>query len=190
MSTCHSCLYAGSGLWLEDFAGQRYLDAVSSWWVTSLGTRTRASTPPSSPSWKLEHVILAGFTHEPVIALSEPGQGGASGSHALLLRGQRLLGVEVAAKMSFHYWRNTGPHGQTAFHHTCEQLSRRDPGRPCLGRRRALQGDLSALLMDVRVVGSPDCFARVPGETWVEHSIERFALMEEALARHHEERRP
>ena len=35
-------LRGGSGVWLEDFAGKRYLDGISSWWVILFG---RANTP-------------------------------------------------------------------------------------------------------------------------------------------------
>ena len=63
----------GQGAWLEDFAGKRYLDAISSWWVNLFGhCQRRASTPRLREQLeRLEQVILAGFTHEPVIELSE-----------------------------------------------------------------------------------------------------------------------
>ena len=62
----------GSGVWLEDFAGQRYLDAISSWWVNLFGhSNPRINAAVAAQLGNLEHVILAGFTHEPVIQLSE-----------------------------------------------------------------------------------------------------------------------
>src|SRR5450755_1739501 len=62
----------GEGVWLEDFAGQRYLDAVSSWWVNLFGhANPRINAAIRAQLEELEHVMLAGFTHEPVIALSE-----------------------------------------------------------------------------------------------------------------------
>ena len=62
----------GEGVWLYDFDGRRYLDAVSSWWVNLFGhghPRIKRRHRPSSIG--LEHVMLAGFTHEPVVELSE-----------------------------------------------------------------------------------------------------------------------
>src|SRR5262245_19434551 len=100
----------GQGVWLEDFAGKRYLDAVSSWWVNLFGhSNPRINAAVASQLEHLEQVILAGFTHEPVIELSEA-------LTAVVPRGLTRCfyadngssAVEVALKMSFHYWRNEG----------------------------------------------------------------------------------
>ncbi len=98
----------GEGVWLIDFEGKRYLDAVSSWWVNLFGHgNPRISAALKDQIDRLEHVMLAGFTHEPVVELSErlaklTGLGhtfyGSDGASA----------VEIALKMSFHYWRNSG----------------------------------------------------------------------------------
>ena len=60
------------GVWLYDFDDHRILDAISSWWVNLLGhghPRIKAALRDQLDT--LEHVMLAGFTHEPVVALSE-----------------------------------------------------------------------------------------------------------------------
>ena len=99
----------GKGAWLFDHQGKRYLDAVSSWWVNLFGhANPRINAALKDQLDKLEHAMLAGFTHEPVVQLSEQ----------LATRTQGQLGhcfyasdgasaVEIALKMSFHYWRNT-----------------------------------------------------------------------------------
>ena len=62
----------GEGVWLEDFEGNRYIDAVSSWWVNLFGhANPRINAAIREQTEQLEHVILAGFTHEPVVRLSE-----------------------------------------------------------------------------------------------------------------------
>src|ERR1700726_287381 len=62
----------GKGAWLYDFEGHRYLDAISSWWVNLFGhANARINAAIVAQLESLEQVILAGFTHEPVIALSE-----------------------------------------------------------------------------------------------------------------------
>ena len=62
----------GDGMWLVDFDGNRYLDAISSWWVNLFGhANPRINAALNDQLGRLEHVILAGFTHEPVVQLSE-----------------------------------------------------------------------------------------------------------------------
>lgn len=62
----------GEGVWLEDFEGKRYIDAVSSWWVNVFGhANPRINQRIKDQVDQLEHVILAGFSHQPVIELSE-----------------------------------------------------------------------------------------------------------------------
>ena len=62
----------GEGAWLYDFDGRRYLDAISSWWVNLFGhANPRINAALNDQLDALEHVMLAGFTHEPVVELSE-----------------------------------------------------------------------------------------------------------------------
>src|SRR6059058_3606243 len=62
----------GSGAWLYDFDGRRYLDAVSSWWVNLFGhANGRINAALIDQLGELEHVLLAGFTQRPVVVLSE-----------------------------------------------------------------------------------------------------------------------
>ena len=65
-------IHCGNGVWLEDFAGKRYLDAISSWWVNLFGhAHPVINAAIREQLERVEHVMLAGFTHEPVIRLSE-----------------------------------------------------------------------------------------------------------------------
>ncbi|MGL6041852.1 MAG: aminotransferase class III-fold pyridoxal phosphate-dependent enzyme, partial [Deefgea sp.] len=62
----------GDGVWLYDMDGHRYLDAVSSWWVNLFGhNQPRIKAAITAQMDQLEHVMLAGFTHQPVVELSE-----------------------------------------------------------------------------------------------------------------------
>lgn len=108
---------SGEGVWLTDFDGRRYLDGVSSWWVNLFGHRNpRINAALREQLETLEHVILAGFTHEPVVQLSERLSaltGGALG-HAFYAS-DGASATEIALKMSHHYWRNTGLPEKTDF---------------------------------------------------------------------------
>ncbi len=58
----------GQGVWLEDFDGNRYLDAISSWWVNLFGhANPHINAALKDQLDNLEHVIFAGFTH-PIMA--------------------------------------------------------------------------------------------------------------------------
>ena len=62
----------GEGVWLYGYDGRRYLDAISSWWVNLFGhANPRINAAITAQLGKLEHVILAGFTHEPAVGLAQ-----------------------------------------------------------------------------------------------------------------------
>ena len=100
----------GKGAWLYDHDGQRYLDAISSWWVNLFGH----ANPSINQALKdqldsLEHVMLAGFTHKPVVELSE--RLSRLTQHQLghtFYASDGASAIEMALKMSFHYWQNKG----------------------------------------------------------------------------------
>ncbi len=99
-----------SGAWLYDFDEHRYLDAVSSWWVNLFGhANPRINAALRAQLDDLEHVMLAGFTHQPVVELSErlAALAPAGLGHAFY-GSDGAAATEIALKMSFHYWRNRG----------------------------------------------------------------------------------
>ena len=62
----------GEGAWLIDHDGNRYLDAVSSWWTNLFGhAEPRIGGAIAAQAGQLEQVMLAGFGHEPAITLAE-----------------------------------------------------------------------------------------------------------------------
>jgi adenosylmethionine---8-amino-7-oxononanoate aminotransferase len=98
----------GEGVWLYDAEGNRYLDAVSSWWVNLFGhANPRINAALKDQLDKLEHAMLAGFTHEPAIELSER-LGKLTGLGHAFYGSDGASAVEIALKMSFHFWRNAG----------------------------------------------------------------------------------
>ncbi|KAA3629843.1 MAG: adenosylmethionine--8-amino-7-oxononanoate transaminase [Proteobacteria bacterium] len=179
----------GAGVWLEDFAGKRYLDAVSSWWVNLFGhANPRINAALRDQLENLEHVILAGFTHQPVIELSErlvaltpPGLTRCfyadNGSSA----------VEVALKMSYHYWRNSGKSGKTRYINLSNSYHGETLGALAVGDVGLYKEIYEPLLLQPITVPSPDCYERGAGVSWEEHSRALFVAMESALQRHADE---
>lgn len=100
----------GKGAWLYDMEGRRYLDGISSWWVNLFGhANPRINAALKDQLEKLEHVMLAGFTHQPVVELSERLSALTEGAlgHAFYAS-DGASATEIALKMSFHYWQNSG----------------------------------------------------------------------------------
>ena len=106
---------SGQGVWLTDFDGKRYLDGVSSWWVNLFGhNEPRIKSAISRQLDQLEHVMLAGFTHRPVVELSERLVKLTGLGHSFYAS-DGASATEIALKMSFHYWRNIGKPEKTQF---------------------------------------------------------------------------
>jgi adenosylmethionine-8-amino-7-oxononanoate aminotransferase len=101
---------SAKGIYLYDFDGNRYIDAVSSWWVNIFGhANEHIGRRIKEQLDTLEHVILAGFTHEPVVELSHKLKVLTKLDKAFYADNGSSA-IEVALKMSFHYHLNKGEH--------------------------------------------------------------------------------
>ena len=98
------------GVYLEDFEGNRYIDAISSWWVNLFGhTNDYINEKIKEQLQTLEHVILAGFTHEQIVRLSERlVKLTPEGLTKCFYADNGSSAIEVALKMSFHAHKNSG----------------------------------------------------------------------------------
>jgi adenosylmethionine---8-amino-7-oxononanoate aminotransferase len=176
----------GRGVWLEDFDGNRYLDAISSWWVNLFGhANPRINAAIEDQLENLEQVILAGFTHEPVIQLSERlTQLVPKGLARCFYADSGSAAVEVALKMSFHYWQNRGQKKRTRFISLANSYHGETLGALAVGDVALYKETYKPLLLEAITVKSPDCYHREPGESWADYSTRSFAEMEKALERH------
>jgi adenosylmethionine-8-amino-7-oxononanoate aminotransferase len=176
----------GQGIWLEDFDGNRYLDAISSWWVNLFGHANPAINKALKEQLDtLEHVIFAGFTHESAIKLAEKlVEITPEGLNRCFYADNGSAAVEVALKMSFHYWRNKGQTQKTRFITLENSYHGETLGALAVGNVPLYKETYAPLLMDVITVPGPDCYYRESGESWAEYSIRRFALMEQTLQQH------
>lgn len=176
----------GDGAWLEDFNGKRYLDSISSWWTNLFGhANPRIAVAIKQQVDQLEHVMLAGFTHEPVIKLSEQLVKIAPAGLTRCFYGENgSAAVEIAAKMSFHYWQNRGKQSKRRFITLSNSYHGETLGALALGNVELYKQIYQPLLMDVITAPSPDCFNREPGESWESHSRKMIAPMREILAQH------
>lgn len=176
----------GTGVWLEDFNGKRYLDSISSWWTNLFGhANPRISEAIKTQLDTLEHVMLAGFTHEPVIKLSEQlVKLVPQGLTRCFYADNGSSAIEVAAKMSFHYWHNQGQAKKRRFITLENSYHGETLGALALGNVELYKQIYQPLLMDVITAPSPDCFHREPGENWEAYSRRMIEPMRVVLQQH------
>ena len=95
----------GKGIYLEDIDGNKYIDAVSSWWVNTLGhSNKRINKTIYKQSKKIEHVIFGGFSHEPVIKFSKKLISMLNNKlKHVFYSDNGSTAVEVALKMAYQY---------------------------------------------------------------------------------------
>lgn len=177
----------GSGAWLYDFDGNRYLDAVSSWWVNLFGhANPRINAAIADQLSQLEHVILAGFTQRPVVELSErlaalapPRLGhafyGSDGASA----------TEIALKMSFHTWCNRGQPEKRSFVSLAGSYHGETLGALSVTDVPIFRDTYAPLLNRNATVATPDARGAAPGESARDVAERAARALEAHLAEHH-----
>ena len=161
----------GDGVWLFDTEGKRYLDAVSSWWVNLFGHNNVAiKNAIKNQLDTLEHVMLAGFTHAPVVELSEKLAKLTGLGHAFYAS-DGASATEIALKMSFHFWRNNGQAQKNKFISLQNSYHGETLGALGVTDVAIFKDTYAPLLMQSAQMPSPDFRLAEAGE-----SAENFAL--------------
>ena len=178
----------GQGVWLFDFDGRRYLDAVSSWWVNLFGhCNPRINAAITDQLGKLEHVMLAGFTHEPAVQLSERLiQMAPAGLEHCFYASDGASATEIALKMSAHYWRNSNKPGKTQFISLQNSYHGETLGALSVTDVALFKDAYGALLKQNATVPSPDWRAAEEGESACDYALRCAEQLELHLQQHHE----
>ncbi len=176
----------GQGVWLEDFEGKRYLDAISSWWVNLFGhANPHINAALRDQMETLEHVILAGFSHAPAVELAEHlVRLTPPGLERVFYADNGSSAVEVALKMSFHYWRNCGQPQRTRFINLSNSYHGETLGALAVGDVALYKETYQPLLLQPITAPSPDCYLREPGQSCEDHARQAFRDLELLLERH------
>lgn len=176
------------GCWLYDCDGKRYLDAVSSWWVNLFGhAEPRINAALADQLQRLEHVMLAGFTHEPVVQLSERLSALTGGALGHCFYGSDgASATEIALKMSFHYWRNSGRPAKQEFINLAGSYHGETLGALSVTDVALFRDSYAPLLRACRQVPSPDWRQAAPGVSPREHALACAQALERHLEQHHE----
>ncbi len=177
----------GEGVWLEDFDGKRYLDGVSSWWVNLFGhNHPYIKQAITAQLEQLEHVILAGFTHEPVVRLSEQLSILTGLGHSFYAS-DGASATEIALKMSFHYWRNRGQLGKTRFLSLQNGYHGETLGSLSVTDVALFKDTYAPLLRESVTLPSPDWRLAETGESAEQYALRCARFAEEYIAQHHDE---
>ena len=177
----------GNGIWLYDFDGRRYLDAISSWWVNLFGhANPRINAALMAQLGQLEHVILAGFTHEPVVELSERLSALTGGRLGHCFYGSDgASATEIALKMSFHFWRNSGQPRKTGFVSLANSYHGETLGALSVTDVALFKDTYAPLLRGSTQVPSPDWRLAEPGESPRAYAERCAEALEHHLEQHH-----
>jgi adenosylmethionine-8-amino-7-oxononanoate aminotransferase len=177
----------GSGAWLYGQDEKRYLDAVSSWWVNLFGhCNPRINAAISDQLGKLEHVMLAGFTHEPVVQLSERLRELApQGLGHCFYASDGASATEIALKMSAHYWRNSGQPGKTQFISLENSYHGETLGALSVTDVALFRDAYSVLVRQQATVPSPDWRKAAAGENAEAYALRCADVLGLHLQQHH-----
>jgi adenosylmethionine-8-amino-7-oxononanoate aminotransferase len=176
----------GQGAWLVGHDGRRYLDAISSWWVNLHGhSHPRINAALRKQLDRLEHVMFAGFTHEPAVRLAEAlTRAAPPGLTRCYFADSGSAAVEVAVKMSFHYWQNRGEPRRTRFVTLANSYHGETLGALAVGNVELYKAIYRPLLMDVLTAPTPDAYLAREGESAADCARRAAAALDALLAEH------
>lgn len=148
----------GDGAHLFDEQGKKYIDAVSSWWVNIHGHAHPYIAEKVAEQLKvLEHVIFAGFTHEPAVLLAErllpllPGK-----QEKVFYSDNGSTAVEVAIKMCLQYWVNIASSPRTKIIAFKDAYHGDTFGAMSVSGRSIFTDPFKTLLFDVEFIDLPN----------------------------------
>ncbi|HKR75751.1 MAG TPA: adenosylmethionine--8-amino-7-oxononanoate transaminase [Rhodanobacter sp.] len=176
----------GEGAWLIDAEGRRYLDGISSWWTNLFGhANPRIAAALAEQARTLEHVIFAGFTHPPAIELAEElVRITPPGLDKVFFADNGSAAIEVALKMSFHYWLNQGHGEKTRFIALTGSYHGETLGALSVSDVALYRKTYAPLLLTPILAPSPDAYEGEPGETPAQVAARRLDELRTLLERH------
>ncbi|WP_041360795.1 adenosylmethionine--8-amino-7-oxononanoate transaminase [Nitrosomonas sp. Is79A3] len=180
-------IVSGKGVWLYDAAGERYLDAISSWWVNLFGhSNPYINAAIHDQLEKIEHVMLAGFTHEPVVLLSERLKKIAPGALGhCFYASDGASAIEIALKMSFHYWLLCGQPQKNNFVSLQNDYHGETLGALSVTDVAIFRETYAPLLRPCTHVPTPDWRYAETGESPEDYAIRAADALERYLAENH-----
>lgn len=177
---------AAEGAWLVAQDGRRYLDAISSWWTCLFGHRHPHIVAALKDQLDtLDHVLLAGCSHEPAVRLAEVLVAHAPpGLDKVFYADNGSAATEVALKMSLHYWRNVGEPRRQKLVALCNSYHGETIGALSVSDVGLYRTPYAPLLFDPLLVPPPDRFQRKPGQSEAEQVASCLDALSRTLEQH------
>ncbi|WP_274308512.1 adenosylmethionine--8-amino-7-oxononanoate transaminase [Solibacillus daqui] len=179
----------GEGVWLYDEQENRYLDAVSSWWVNLFGhANPRISQALSEQAFTLEHAIFANFTHEPAVKVAEKlVELTPVGLNKVFFADNGSSAIEIALKMSFQYHMQSGKQSKKRFLALTDAYHGETLGALSVGGVDLYNEVYQPLLLDTVRAQGPDCFRCPFNDRPKSCQAQCIRYVEEELVTHHDE---
>lgn len=180
---------SAQGVWLEDIDGKRYLDAISSWWTNLFGhSEPRIAQAIATQAKTLEHVIFAGFSHEPGLQLAEQlVQLSPANLNRVFYADNGSAAVEIALKMSFQFFANQGKQSKQRFMALSNGYHGETLGALSMADVPLYRQVYSPLLLEPIFAPCPDHIEQRENETDIECAIRCADRLEQLVRLHQHE---
>ena len=179
----------GDGIYVYDIDGNKYIDAVSSWWVNTLGHSVKKlNNALLTQAEKLEHILLADFTHKPAIELAEKLINIAGSPFTkVFYSDDGSTAVEVALKMAYQYWYQKGKPEKKFFVSMTESYHGDTLGSVSVGGIDIYKKIFNPLVFETLKVCAPYCYRCPKNCKQGQCNIDCFEEVEKLFeARHNE----
>ncbi len=176
----------GEGVYLYDNAGNRYVDAISSWWACNLGhSNPRLVRALTRQARELQHSILGNLTHPRAVELASALAGlFADTRRRTLFASDGASAVEAALRVAIQYWHNRGERGRNRFAAFEEAYHGDTIGAMSVGYLPLFHQPYESILFPVHKIKVPDCFACPEGKSGTNCALECFSAMEATVREH------
>lgn len=179
----------GKGIYVWDDKGNKYIDAVASWWVNTLGhSNERLNRALFEQAEKIEHILLAGFTHKPAIELAQRLVELAGEPFSKVFYSDNgSTAVEVALKMAYQYWYQSGRPEKKKFVAMTDSYHGDTLGSVSVGGIALYKKVFEPLVFETIEVPAPYCYRCPEGCEKGECAIDCIEYVEKTFKNHHNE---
>jgi adenosylmethionine-8-amino-7-oxononanoate aminotransferase len=175
------------GNYLIDTKGNRYLDGVSSLWVNVHGHGHRhVNARVCEQLHKLEHSTLLGLSNTPAVELARKLAGIApKGLSKVFYSDSGSTAVEIAIKIAYQYWQNTGCHEKTRLAHLANSYHGDTLGSVSVGGIDLFHKIYKKLIVKTIRIDFPDCYRAPKGKKYPDYAFECLDRFEAMLRKRH-----